>query len=157
MKLSTIDATDALPVRSFSVTDLADVVVIAGPNGVGKSRLINSLLQKFQSLNALPGTRLRIAATNATERCDWRKEELDTSVPGDVNLLAQTLQKNRSRRAWNSSVIHFESDRSIQQIAHTSSLGNTTIPGQRQLAGIRPLGDCVLDSRTRFIRFSGKS
>ena len=117
MRIVTINATDVLPVRRFSVDQLSDVVVIAGPNGVGKSRLIEGLLQKLQNPIALPQTQIVIEATNAVERSDWQKSRLDTSVQSDAQLLVRTLQKNRSRREWNSSVIHFESDRSIQQIA----------------------------------------
>jgi hypothetical protein len=55
-----------------------------------------------------------IEATTQSEVTEWAKQELDTSRADDANALTRTLQKNRSRRAWNSSVIHFESDRAIQ-------------------------------------------
>lgn len=52
MRIVKIHAENVLPVRHFSVDRLNDVVVIAGPNGVGKSRFIAGLLQKFQSPDA---------------------------------------------------------------------------------------------------------
>jgi predicted ATPase len=116
MRVTAIEVSDVLPVRRFSVDQLSDIVVIAGPNGVGKSRLIEGLLQKFQNPKALPSTRLVVQATNAAETAAWGKSQLDTTISQDAVLLTSTLQKNRSRRQWNSSVIHFESDRSIQQI-----------------------------------------
>ena len=116
MRISQIDVTDILPVRRFIVEQLSDIVVIGGPNGVGKSRLIEGLLQKFQNPGSMPSARLVIEATNSTERAEWGQRQLDTNSPQDSGCLSRTLQKNRSRRQWNSGVIHFESDRSIQQI-----------------------------------------
>lgn len=116
VRITSIHADDVLPVRRFAVDRLSDIVVVAGPNGVGKSRLIEGLLQKFQSPSAHAHIRMTIDATSATERAEWGKQQLDTSIQADAQILSRTLQKNRSRRQWNSSVIHFESDRSIQQI-----------------------------------------
>ncbi len=116
MRIVKIHAEEVLPVHHFSVDRLSDVVVIAGPNGVGKSRFIEGLLQKFQNPDAYPNIEITLEATSSNEQTEWGKQVLDTSVPGDSQLLTRTLQKNRSRRQWNSSVIHFESDRSIQRI-----------------------------------------
>lgn len=128
MRIAAIEASDVLPVRRFQATKLSDVVVIAGPNGVGKSRLIEGLLQKFQGPRNLPGIRLLIEATCPEERLTWGKGQLDTAAPAEADLLTRSLQKNRSRRQWNSSVIHFESDRSIQQITPYQFSWNITDP-----------------------------
>ena len=40
MRLRAIHASKVNPVRLFSIEDLSDIVVFAGPNGVGKTRLI---------------------------------------------------------------------------------------------------------------------
>jgi predicted ATPase len=116
MRITRIHAEKVLPVHHFSVDRLSDVVVIAGPNGVGKSRFIEGLLQKFQNMNAYPHIQMTLEATSSAEKVEWGKRVLDTAIPADAQLLSRTLQKNRSRRQWNSSVIHFESDRSIQKI-----------------------------------------
>lgn len=116
MRITSIHADEVLPVHHFSVGRLSDVVVIAGPNGVGKSRLIEGLLQKFQNPTSFPNIQINLEATSPSERAEWGKALLDTSVVADTQILTRTLQKNRGRRQLNSSVIHFESDRSIQQI-----------------------------------------
>jgi len=116
MRLKSIRATDVMPVRRVEIDGLSDVIVIAGPNGVGKSRLIDGLLQKIQNLGGVPNIQLIIEATTQSEWDDWGKRELDTSQNDDAQKLTRTLHKNRSRRAWNSSFIHFESDRAIQQV-----------------------------------------
>jgi predicted ATP-binding protein involved in virulence len=116
MRLIVIEAIGVLPVKRFSVDGLSEVIVIAGPNGVGKSRLVDGMLNKFQHPPGYPNTRLVIQATSPAEKTEWGKETLDTSNSNDANLLTLTLQKSKSRRNLSSSVIHFESDRSIQQV-----------------------------------------
>ncbi|MDZ7957352.1 MAG: ATP-binding protein [Aulosira sp. DedQUE10] len=116
MKLNLIDAKDVLPVKQFFVENLSNVVVLAGPNGVGKTRLIQGLLQAFQSSSSYPNIRLVIEATTKSESEQWGKTSLDTSLPEDAQKLMKTLQQSRRRSKWESSVIQFESNRTIQQI-----------------------------------------
>lgn len=116
MRLREIEANDVPPIKSLSVQDLADVVVFAGPNGVGKTRLVEAILQTFQSPGPGRSVRLVIEATTDEEKRTWGKTELDTAVADDARRLTLTLQRNRRRSTWQSSVIQFESDRSIQQV-----------------------------------------
>ncbi len=116
MRITGVRASNVPPVQHFSVERLSDVVAIAGPNGVGKSRLIEGLLQKFQKPTSYPQIQITLEATCATEKNEWGKTTLDTAVDADAQSLIRTLQKTKSRRQWSNSVIHFESDRSIQQI-----------------------------------------
>jgi hypothetical protein len=117
MRLTSIAAADIKPIKSFSVANLSDVVVIAGPNGVGKTRLITAMVAFFQSANSNAPIKLTLDATSDTERSDWGKSSLNTADPTDVAKLAHTLQKAKKRSNWESSVLNFESDRSIQQVA----------------------------------------
>lgn len=117
MRIKNIAAQDVLPVRHFQINDLSDVVVIAGQNGVGKSRLVDGLIAKFRNpTGSQSGVRLLIEATCDYERKTWGQSTLDTANPQDLQKLSRTLQANKSRTKWESSVIHFESDRSIAQI-----------------------------------------
>ncbi len=116
MRIAAIEAQDVPPVRLFSAEKLSDVVVLAGPNGVGKTRLLQSLIQLFRSPTGQRNIRLSIEATSESERAAWGQPSLDTSQPDDARRLTQTLQATRRRANWKSSVIQFESDRTIQQI-----------------------------------------
>jgi predicted ATPase len=116
VRLKQIDATNVPPIKRFNVNDLNDVVVFAGPNGVGKTRLIQAILHAFQSPTG-SAVRLVVEATCPKEKNEWAgKTMLDTRDPQDAQRLAQTLQRAKRRANWESSVIQFESDRSIQQI-----------------------------------------
>jgi hypothetical protein len=135
MRLREIHAANIPPVKQFSVDQLSDTVVLAGPNGVGKTRFIATLLQYFQNPQNYPGTapgqpklRLLIEATNQAETATWQKSVLDTENPADVQLLMRTLQKTRQRSNWESSVLNFESDRSIQQVTPLSFTWDTQDP-----------------------------
>jgi energy-coupling factor transporter ATP-binding protein EcfA2 len=103
-------------VQLFEVADLADVVVLAGPNGVGKTRLIAAIVNRLR--NAGPGgvVQAEIAATTPTEVAAWGKETLDLNQHEDLALLTSTLQASRRRRNWSSSLLNFESDRTIQNL-----------------------------------------
>lgn len=114
MRLEAIDIKGALPVETFRVQNLADVIVIAGPNGVGKTRLVQTLMSAFRNPND-PSTRLIVAATSEEERTEWNQSLLDTSVQEQAIKLQLTIQKSRKRTHWQSSVFQFESDRTNPQ------------------------------------------
>lgn len=115
MRIKKIIATDVLPVKKFEVDDLSDLVVIAGPNGVGKTRLISGLLQCFQNLN-MPNISFEIEATNKDEENVFGGRSIDTSIAQDQQKLKLLLQQNRKRRNLKSSIVYFESSRSIQKV-----------------------------------------
>lgn len=117
MRIERIQVRNVPPVKVFEVGDLSDVVVLAGPNGVGKTRLVQEMLSFFR--NPTPGANVHLVlqATCSEERQDWGKDELDTQSGEDAQKLRTTLQKGRRRRKWRSSVINFESDRSVRKIA----------------------------------------
>src|SRR5690606_25694256 len=115
MRLKSLYASNVPPVRSFEVQDLDDVVVLAGRNGVGKTRLLQAVISGFQNPSASP-VRLVVEATNSQEGETWGKTVLDTADVKDAQKLTRALQQNRRRRNWTSSVVQFESDRAIQQV-----------------------------------------
>jgi predicted ATPase len=115
MRLTGIRASKIKPIESFEVSGLSEVVVIAGPNGVGKSRLIASILQHLRNLTN-QGVTLQFEATTQTEERVWKKTTLDTLMPQDAALLRQLVHRNQKRRKFESSILNFDSDRSIQNV-----------------------------------------
>ena len=133
MRIKAIRARDIAPIKTFEVESLSDVVVIAGPNGVGKTRLIEALLAYFQNLSG-DAISFVVEATHKNETAAWSKTELDTSIAGDAQLLTETLQKNRRRRNFLSSVLYYESDRSIQNIKPLQFEWEMTDPWEEELS-----------------------
>ena len=122
MRIKKIAATNIPPVENFIVDDLKDLVVIAGPNGVGKTRLVDGILSYFQT--APPNRQGRhmtnpsfiIEATDQSERDAWGLPELDTTIYEQTTSLHKFLRQNRRRRNFRNSVLYYESNRTIQQV-----------------------------------------
>ncbi|MBN1665144.1 MAG: ATP-binding protein [Deltaproteobacteria bacterium] len=133
MRIKDIHVTNALPVELFDVEDISDIVVIAGPNGVGKTRLVSALISHFQNLNG-KNIKFKIQATSDDEIAAWGKRELDTSVQQDADLLTQMLQQNRQRRNLKSSVFYYESNRSIQKIQPLSYQWDMPDPWEEKIS-----------------------
>jgi predicted ATP-dependent endonuclease of OLD family len=115
VRIDKINSRSIPPVNRFEVENLSDLVVIAGPNGVGKSRLVTAILSYFQSFNRAD-TSFEIAATCNAESSAWSKDRLVTSDPEDAQKLRQLLEQNQRRRNLKSTIIYYESDRSIQNV-----------------------------------------
>ncbi len=115
MRIKRISASGIAPIKRFDVDDLSDLVVIAGPNGVGKTRLVNGLLNYFYNPN-VSDPNFTIEATSNTESEVWEKNKLETTEASDAQMLRALLHQNRRRRNFTSSVINYESNRSIQKV-----------------------------------------
>jgi ABC-type lipoprotein export system ATPase subunit len=116
MRLVEIFARNVKPIKLAHIEGMSETVVIAGPNGVGKTRLISGLLNYIQNPRNDPNFAIRIQATNEVEKADWKKLELDTRNTHDLVLLNSTLRKQRQRANFTSSFLNFESNRTIQQV-----------------------------------------
>jgi predicted ATPase len=116
VRIKSIHASNIQPIKLLGVSDLSDIVVFAGPNGVGKTRLLAWLLEFFQNPRADQSQWLQVEATCAAERTQWGKTILDTRNGQDVQILRSTLQTNRKRGKYESTVLNFDSDRLITQI-----------------------------------------
>ena len=91
-------------------------MVIAGPNGVGKTRLIQGLLNFFQQPTEASSVGMTLEATCEQEEILWKKKTLDTNSSNDCKLVRATLQKPQRRNQYRSSVLNFESDRSVRNV-----------------------------------------
>lgn len=116
MRIKTIYVLDVPPVQNFCAEDLTDLVVIAGPNGVGKTRLMNAFISAFQNQFRNTNTHFQIEATTDDERSLWPASEINTRVGTDASALISTLEQNKLRRNFRSSILHYESNRSLTKI-----------------------------------------
>ena len=115
MRIARIAAREIPPVQRFEVDGLSDLVVIAGPNGVGKTRLVNALLAFFQRARG-DNPNFTVEATSPAETEAWGKAKLDTINSEDSRKLTTLLQQNQRRRNFKSGVLYYESNRSIQNV-----------------------------------------
>ena len=92
-------------IRSF---DLSDLVVFAGPNGIGKTRLVSLLLDKFRNPAAVHAARMVIRATNTDEIGEWGSDTLDLSTPDGAAKLHRTMNRRQRRGKTQSKVLNFD-------------------------------------------------
>lgn len=104
------------PIENFEVSDLSSIVVLAGPNGIGKTRLMQQVINLFQNPRSDPSLSVRIDATSQDEIDKWGKNSLSTLDSADSNILQQHLQKSRRRGKWTSSIVNFDSSRTFGTI-----------------------------------------
>jgi ABC-type cobalamin/Fe3+-siderophores transport system ATPase subunit len=114
MKLVSYSVKGAKPILDFSIDGLTDTVVLAGPNGVGKTTLMTQLLNLFQ--NNIPTASATVQATNHDEAAAWGQKELQTSVPAEAAKLRAFLQRGQKRGQLRSSVLYFDSARQLEQV-----------------------------------------
>jgi AAA15 family ATPase/GTPase len=116
VRINHIRARNTAGLDLVEVSGLQDVVVIAGPNGVGKTRLIQALIEFFQNPTSNASVVLHLEATSDSERETWKSKTVNTTDNSDCTKLRQILQKNQKRNDYKSTVLNFDSDRSITNI-----------------------------------------
>ncbi|QAU49209.1 ATP-binding protein [Bradyrhizobium guangzhouense] len=117
MRLIAFHAENIQPIKLVEADSLSDVVVLAGPNGVGKSRFLQWLLNQFQNPASNDQNWILVEATSETERAEWGKTQLNTRNAQDADRLRISLQRGGRKRAdTKSSLLNFESDRKITNV-----------------------------------------
>lgn len=105
------------PLSTFEAGDLSEVVVFAGPNGVGKTTLLNGLLQIFQNPGSNNSISATVKATCPDETRAWGgRDVLNTSVAAEAQILRSFLQRQQKRGQLRGGVLNFDSARAFDQI-----------------------------------------
>lgn len=100
-------------IRQVDLLELSDFVVIAGPNGVGKTKIKNAIVYIFQNSGNPPaGSNVILEATNQQETNSWGKSEF--SLP--QNNFWTFFTSNTKRLKSKSRLIQIDSNRSVDSI-----------------------------------------
>ncbi|MBI4749201.1 MAG: ATP-binding protein [Acidobacteria bacterium] len=144
MKIKSINIKNHPPIQCFQVDNLTHRVVIAGQNGVGKTRIIRAIIELISTSRENETTQLIIEATTDLEKGRWKKSTLDTNVHQDKRLLFSTVSKQQQKTNWQSSFILIESRRFIDRISNCSLPPSNHDPSQDKInwnTPISPLKD----------------
>lgn len=100
-------------IREADFIDLSDFVVIAGPNGVGKTKVKEAIVHIFQNNGNPPnGSKVVLEATNEAERSAWKKNEV--TLP--ENAFWSFMGTNNKRLKTKSRLIQIDSNRSVESL-----------------------------------------
>lgn len=101
-------------IKNAIFSELGATVVIAGPNGVGKTTVKNAVIQTFQNGQPQSGCRIVLEATNDEERGQFNGED-QISLPNN-GFFNSVFRKNRKKISAKTRLIHINSDRQIQNV-----------------------------------------
>jgi energy-coupling factor transporter ATP-binding protein EcfA2 len=154
MRVRSFEVKNVGPLQLVSVADLSNVVVLAGPNGVGKTQIDNALLQLARNPTPSP-IWMTVEATNDEERKRWGKGLLDTRQAHDAATLRTYLQRNQKRNRYQGSFLNFDSDRAIrnvQQYGFSWNIGDPLAEDLGWNVGFEPLQSRYNDVRHSLFR-----
>lgn len=115
MKITSLEIKNYQPIKNLKMENLGDVVIIAGANGSGKTRLKDAIVQTLQGGSQIAMT---IKATRDEEKTAFGGISI-TTQQGQINqTLKQYIQKRRfgGRARYVGSLVQIDSDRNIQTI-----------------------------------------
>lgn len=102
-------------IRQADFENLSDFVVIAGPNGVGKTKIKEAIVHIFQNNGNPPaGSKVVLEATNLEERTAWGADEITLPSSQFWHLLTS---KNNKKLKTKSRLIQIDSNRAIESIS----------------------------------------
>src|SRR4051794_38094697 len=115
MRIDRLTLINHPPIKSFDATLTSNIVIIAGANGSGKSRLKEAIVQTFRSPSNATAS-LVLSATRAEEEAAWGGRTID-AIPGSENRqLEHYLNTRRKLDVYVGSIVQIDSDRSVQQV-----------------------------------------
>jgi predicted ATP-binding protein involved in virulence len=101
-------------IRQADFQNLSDFVVIAGPNGVGKTKIKEAIVHIFQNNgNPPPGSKVVLEATNDEERTAWGHNEI--TLPQAAMWIF--FAKNNKRLKTKSRLIQIDSNRVVENVS----------------------------------------
>ena len=125
MRIDNLRLENYPPLRHFEITTNSNVVIIAGANGSGKTRLKQALIETFSNPGG-PRASMTLGATRPEEEKAWAGKILSVTA-GQASPQLQTYMSRVTRgRSYVGTVIRIDSDRAVQAVNYqTWNLGTT--------------------------------
>lgn len=132
MRIDRIEVRGTPPVRHFAIDTSSNIVIIAGANGSGKTRLKEAVINSFRNPGA-PQASLILGATRPQEVSAWGGQTLEVKAGTPCPKLQQYLNGRTRGSAYVGTVIQIDSDRSVQQIQYQPLSAATPDPDDQEM------------------------
>ena len=119
MRIDGINLRDFPPVKTFDIQTSSSVVVIAGANGSGKTRLKEAIVNSFRKPNR-PQASLSLTATRQEEEIAWKAKSIQVVAAQDSPVLREYLATRTRAQAYIGTVVQIDSDRAVQPVRFES-------------------------------------
>jgi len=133
MKITSLEIKNYQPIKSLKMDNLGDIVIIAGANGAGKTRLKEAIVQTLQGS---PQMSLSIKSTKPEEKTKFGNTDSITVQQGQQNqVLNQYMQSRRfGRGKYVGSLVQIDSQRNIETIKYNQISYQVTDPDDQETA-----------------------
>jgi energy-coupling factor transporter ATP-binding protein EcfA2 len=115
MRIDRIHLRDHSPIKSFEIAVTSNIVIIAGANGSGKTRLKEALVNSFRSPKR-PQASLSLTATQQEERDIWKTPTLEVKAGEDCAILREYLATRSRVQVYSGTVVQIDSDRAVRSV-----------------------------------------
>lgn len=131
MKITSLEIKDYLPIKSLKMENLGDIVIIAGANGAGKTRLKEAIVQTLQGN---PQMSLTVRSTKPEEKEKFGNVDAISVQQGQTNQTLNQYMQSRSfgRGRYVGSLIQIDSQRNIQTVSYQAIKLQVTDPDDNE-------------------------
>jgi predicted ATPase len=115
------------PIKEFAIETPSNVVIIAGANGSGKTRLKEAIVQTFRKPNA-PRMSMTLSCTRSQEEEAWGARHIEVKAGEPAPTLAAYLATRTRGQAYVGAAVQIDSDRAVQPVKFETFTLATTDP-----------------------------
>jgi AAA15 family ATPase/GTPase len=113
MRIKNLYLKDWSVIREAEFNDLENMVIIAGPNGVGKTKIKDVISQIFRSGgNPPPGCRVTLEATSKEELSAWKSKSINLPAPFFQSIFTQSSKRIKTK----SKLIQIDANRNVDSV-----------------------------------------
>lgn len=116
MKIESLSVHNIEPIRSLDIQSMGGVVIIAGANGSGKTRLKQAIVDTFQNASA-PQLSMTLCSTRPEEARDRWQNDLLSIQAGQHNDVFASYMNSRTRGgSYTGTLIQIDANRAVTNV-----------------------------------------
>lgn len=132
MRIERITLTDYPPIKNIDIHISANLVIVAGANGSGKTRLKEAIIYSFGTAHESQVS-LLLRTTTPDEESILGQKYLEIHQGKISDTLRNYLQTRTGKNAFSGSIIQIESNRTVRSVQFQSITSTTPDPDEQGL------------------------